>query len=62
MTKPNLEDHAMKVMITEDKIIDYKVSAMRVDKAHWMFGYFMRRYEEKVKEWEKLTGKKYDNC
>lgn len=55
------EDVLIQAMVLEDRIIDYKLASMRVDRQHWLSQYFERQYQQKVAEWEKLTGRKYGN-
>lgn len=50
-----------KILRLEDEILEDKTASNRVYKHHWMHEYFQRRYELKVREWERLSKRKYES-
>jgi hypothetical protein len=59
--KPLEQAVKIQTMVLEDEILDYKVASARVYKTHWLSTYFQHRVDEKIKQWEKLTGRRYEH-
>lgn len=59
--REQLEQFLNRAIKIENEIINSRIASLKISEHYWLAQYYKRKYDLKVNEWERLTGRKYGN-